>query len=37
MITAQQLADALGIPIDRVFLNFADVPSNLWGWNGDTF
>lgn len=27
----------LGIPIDRVFLNFADVPSNLWGWNGDTF
>jgi len=27
----------LGIPIDRVFLNFADVPPNLWGWNGDTF
>jgi phenylpyruvate tautomerase len=27
----------LGIPIDRIFLNFADVPPNLWGWNGDTF
>lgn len=27
----------LGIPIGRVFLNFADVPPNLWGWNGDTF
>jgi phenylpyruvate tautomerase len=27
----------LGIPIDRIYLNFADVPSNLWGWNGDTF
>ncbi len=27
----------LGIPIDRIFLNFADVPPNLWGWNGNTF
>jgi phenylpyruvate tautomerase PptA (4-oxalocrotonate tautomerase family) len=27
----------LGIPKDRVFINFADVSANLWGWNGDTF
>ncbi len=27
----------LGIPKDRVYLNFVDVPGNLWGWNGATF
>ena len=27
----------LGIPRDRVFINFSDVPANLWGWNGETF
>ncbi len=27
----------LGIPSQRIFLNFADIPPNLWGWNGDTF
>jgi phenylpyruvate tautomerase len=27
----------LGIPGDRVFINFADVPANLWGWNSETF
>jgi len=27
----------LGIPKDRVYINFADVPANLWGWNGETF
>ena len=27
----------LGVPKDRVFINFADVPANLWGWNGETF
>jgi phenylpyruvate tautomerase PptA (4-oxalocrotonate tautomerase family) len=26
-----------GIPQDRVYINFADVPPGLWGWNGDTF
>ena len=27
----------LGVPQDRVYINFADVPPNLWGWNGETF
>jgi phenylpyruvate tautomerase PptA (4-oxalocrotonate tautomerase family) len=27
----------LGVPKDRVYINFADVPGHLWGWNGETF
>ena len=27
----------LGISKARVFLNFADVSPNMWGWNGETF
>lgn len=27
----------LGVRKDRVYINFADVPANLWGWNGETF
>jgi phenylpyruvate tautomerase len=27
----------LGISPDRVYINFADVAPNLWGWNGETF
>jgi phenylpyruvate tautomerase len=26
-----------GIPPSRVYINFSDVPTNLWGWNGETF
>jgi phenylpyruvate tautomerase PptA (4-oxalocrotonate tautomerase family) len=26
-----------GIPQDRVYINFADIPPSLWGWNGKTF
>ena len=28
---------ALGVPKDRVFIEFAAVPRRLWGWNGGTF
>ncbi len=28
---------ALGVPKDRVFIEFAPVPRKLWGWNGGTF
>jgi phenylpyruvate tautomerase len=31
------LQSELDIPADRVFINFNDVPANLWGWNGGTF
>ena len=27
----------LGVASERVYINFADVPANLWGWNGETF
>ena len=31
------LHDSLGIPPDRVYLNFTDVDAGNWGWNGSTF
>ena len=31
------LTDSLGISPDRVYLNFTDVESANWGWNGNTF
>lgn len=27
----------LGVAGERVYVNFSDVPPNLWGWNGETF
>jgi phenylpyruvate tautomerase len=27
----------LGVPQNRVYVNFAAVAPNLWGWNGETF
>jgi phenylpyruvate tautomerase len=27
----------LGVAKERVYINFTDVPPNLWGWNGETF
>ncbi len=27
----------LGIPAERVYVEFADAPRHLWGWNGGTF
>jgi len=31
------LTDSIGIPPDRVYLNFADIDASNWGWNGSTF
>lgn len=28
---------ALGVPPDRVYIEFADAQGALWGWNGGTF
>jgi phenylpyruvate tautomerase len=33
----QLLHDSLGVPSDRVYLNFTDVGAGNWGWNGSTF
>jgi len=27
----------MGIPIDRIYISFVDVPASLWSWNGKTF
>ena len=27
----------IGIPIDRIYISFEDVPASMWGWNGRTF
>lgn len=31
------LHEALGLPTDRVYLNFTEVAASNWGWNGSTF
>jgi phenylpyruvate tautomerase PptA (4-oxalocrotonate tautomerase family) len=31
------LKESLGVPTDRVYLNFAEVDAGNWGWNGETF
>jgi hypothetical protein len=32
-----RLHAALGVPLDRIYLEMAHVEGHLWGWNGDTF
>ena len=34
---SQLLHDSLGIPQNRIYLNFTDVEASHWGWNGSTF
>ena len=29
--------DKMGIPIDKIYISFEDVPASLWAWNGRTF
>ena len=29
--------DKIGIPLDRIYISFDDVPAKLWAWNGRTF
>ena len=29
--------EKIGIPIDRIYIHFEDVPASLWAWNGRTF
>ena len=31
------LFENIGIPIDRIYISFEDVPPTMWGWNGKTF
>ena len=29
--------EKIGIPIDKIYICFEDVPAEMWGWNGRTF
>ena len=31
------ISKEIGIPIDRIYLNFEDINASNWGWNGKTF
>ena len=28
------LHEKIGIPIDKIYISFVDVPASLWAWNG---
>tara|TARA_B100000886_G_scaffold315340_1_gene253237 strand:+ start:706 stop:1038 length:333 start_codon:yes stop_codon:yes gene_type:complete len=38
---AKQISDfvheKMGIPIDKIYISFEDVPASRWAWNGRTF
>ena len=29
--------EKMGIPIDKTYISFEDVPASMWAWNGRTF
>ena len=29
--------EKMGIPIDKIYISFEDVPASMWVWNGRTF
>ena len=31
------LNEALGVPPDRIYLNFTEIKATNWGWKGNTF
>lgn len=33
----EQINQALAVPVDRVYIEFADAKGAMWGWNGSTF
>jgi hypothetical protein len=33
----ERLEKGLGVPPDRVYIQFTDAVDHLWGWNGGTF
>ncbi len=34
---ADFVCEKLGIPIDKIYISFNDVPATMWAWNGRTF
>lgn len=33
----KQVSDTLDIAADRIYIEFANAPRQMWGWNGGTF
>ena len=33
----ERVSKALGVPFDRIYIDFADAVGAMWGWNGETF
>ena len=31
------VCEKMGIPIDKIYISFVDVPASMWAWNGRTF
>ena len=29
--------EKIGIPLDKIYISFEDVPAKMWAWNGKTF
>lgn len=29
--------EKIGVPLDKIYIRFEDVPASMWGWNGKTF
>ena len=29
--------EKMGVPIDKIYISFEDVPASMWDWNGRTF
>ena len=29
--------ERIGIPLDKIYISFEDVPPSMWAWNGKTF
>lgn len=34
---SQEIEKHLGVTKDRIYIEFADAPRKMWGWNGGTF
>ena len=34
---ANFVLEKMGIPIDKIYISFDDVPASMWAWNGRTF
>ena len=33
----QEIQGKLGVPLNRIYIEFADAKGAMWGWNGSTF